>query len=171
MKDMVEILETPVEDLIAFDAQIRLPMVDVEQWDIAERDRLSLVNLGLPLIDVAEFIPEAEPGTHVRTFGMHTGYYLGILARLDVCLLPETGHVVGVPNDNMGSPAFINSSAYQYVAASWRYYWLHSRLRLVPMTLQTYDDLNAFLAGIIANDPVVGGDPTTSFWPAVVEGW
>jgi SUKH-4 immunity protein len=171
VKTVEEILSLPVEELLEPEVQVRLPAEDVSAWGLSHDDARALIELGLPMVEISQFIPDAEPGREPQKFGDYFGYHLGILRRLDACLLVESGRVVGVPYDQFASFAFVNSSAAQYVESSWRYYWLQREIGDLPMTLETFETFEAFLQRIRAIDAAIGSDPIASFWPGVIESW
>jgi hypothetical protein len=165
---MDEILRRPVAELVVPDVQIRLAESTVGSWPIDPSAARALTVLGLPVVEEAGFIPDAEPDPEIRTLRDGTqGYGIGVFGHQDVYLVPATGHVVCQPEDpDLGPSAFINSSAEKYVESAWRYYWM-------PATLgdETYEALQRFLARLTEIDPLIGDDPAKSMWPAVVSGW
>lgn len=172
MSRMDEILRLPVADLVVPEAQIRLPEDTVGAWAVGEPAARALTGPGLPVVDIAGFIPDEEPDPRLHTLRDGTqGYAIGSFAHQDVYLVPATGHVVAQPEDpGLGGGAFINSSAERYVDTAWRYYWLQRELG-TTLTEETYETLKRFLDRLREIDPLIGDDPETSMWPAVVSGW
>jgi hypothetical protein len=172
MSRMDEMLRRPVAELVVPEAQIRLAESTVGAWEVDPSAARALTVLGLPVVDLSGFIPAEEPDPEIHTLRDGTrGYGIGSFAHQDVYLVPDTGHVVGQPEDpDLGAGAFINSSAEKYVESAWRYFWLQ-RLLGTSLTEETYEALDQFLARITEIDPLVGTDPEKSMWPAVVSGW
>ena len=171
MLTVQQILTLPVEDLIDSDVQICLAPRDVDAWALEKADSHALTEVGLPIVEISQFIPDAEPGREPQAFGDFVGYHLGILRALDVCLVVRSLEVLGVPSTPNASFAFINSSARQYVESSWRYYWLQREIGDLPTTEETFDTFRAFLQCLRIIDPAIGENPNTSFWPGVIESW
>ena len=102
--------------------------------------------------------------------GEFRGYRLGSLGNLEAFAEVGSGAVRGISKLS-GNNYFINSSVAQYVEISWRMY----RLQLEPYMEEMDEEADFAAAQLLGRaneiDPLIGNDPSATFWAGELAEW